>query len=181
MKNQNRLLLTLFLLLIITLSITSCGKTAVNPDKNQVKETAAEKELSNNLSNESVNELSNIANITNQRAPIESNKIISTGNEFVIINGSRINVHSGEATIKILDIQFLPEILYIRPGTTVTWINTIDRPHQIADYNGQLNGNLFRSDTLGLNMNYSRTFTQPGTFTYYSQTITFLGKIVVVE
>ena len=60
-------------------------------------------------------------------------------------------------TVKIDNFVFGPEALTVTVGTTVTWINQDDIPHNIV-----ANDKSFKSKVLDTDERFSFTFTKPG-------------------
>ncbi len=96
--------------------------------------------------------------------------------QVIEVDGKVFPVYENNATVRIGETQFLPEIIYVKPGTNVTWVNEFPRVHLISDYNG-----VFRSEKLAFGDSYSRVFAAPGEFTYRCLMFNWKGKIVVVE
>ena len=89
-----------------------------------------------------------------------------------------------QAKVDISTTNFSPATLLIKPGTTVTWVNNDQAPHQVAadpfpkdnSIQGFDNGVVMQShDT------YSFTFGQKGTYTYHDERnpFQFQGKVIV--
>jgi amicyanin len=66
-------------------------------------------------------------------------------------------------TIAIDNFTFGPNVLTVKAGTTVTWVNRDDIPHTIVDKNRKV----FRSKVLDTEETFSFTFAQPGTYDYF--------------
>ncbi len=66
------------------------------------------------------------------------------------------------ARVEIKDYEFLPAILTVPAGTTVTWTNRDDEPHTVTS-----SENVFASPGLDVDETFSYTFSTPGTYTYY--------------
>ena len=78
--------------------------------------------------------------------------------------------------VGIDNFSFTPQVLTVRPGTEVTWINKDDVPHVIV--NTQLK--FPPSKVLDTDQRFTHTFTQPGTYDYYcSSHPKMTGKIIV--
>lgn len=65
--------------------------------------------------------------------------------------------------IAIDNFTFGPNVLTVKAGTTVTWVNRDDIPHTIIDKNRKV----FRSKVLDTEDTFSFTFAQPGTYDYF--------------
>jgi plastocyanin len=66
-------------------------------------------------------------------------------------------------TITIDNFTFGPNVLTVKAGTTVTWVNRDDIPHTILDKDRKV----FRSKVLDTEDSFSFTFSQPGTYDYF--------------
>jgi amicyanin len=77
--------------------------------------------------------------------------------------------------VSIDNFNFSPATLTVAPGTTVTWVNKDDVPHNVTSTEKQ-----FASKTLDTDERFSFTFKDPGTYDYYC-TIhpKMTGKVVV--
>lgn len=72
---------------------------------------------------------------------------------------------------------FAPELITIKVGDAVTWINNETYGHDVKDDNG-----LFQSPKLATGEKYSYTYTKVGTFTYICGIHPFMkGSVVVTE
>jgi plastocyanin len=65
-------------------------------------------------------------------------------------------------TIDVIDSDYGPRHLTVRPGTEVTWDFQGDLPHTITEVGG-----LFDSDILERGDKYVLTFADPGDYEYY--------------
>jgi plastocyanin len=65
-------------------------------------------------------------------------------------------------TITIDNFTFTPKELTVAVGTTVTWANHDDIPHNVVDKN-----KAFRSKALDTDDSFSYTFATAGTFDYF--------------
>jgi plastocyanin len=65
-------------------------------------------------------------------------------------------------TIDVVDNDYEPRDLTIRPGTEVTWKFKGDLPHTVTDPDGR-----FDSGTLGPGSEFVMTFADPGEYFYY--------------
>jgi plastocyanin len=78
-------------------------------------------------------------------------------------------------TVKIDNFVFGPAAITIAPGTTVTWVNQDDIPHNIV-----ADDKSFRSKVLDTDESYSFTFTQPGEYGYFCGLHPHMtGKVIV--
>ena len=79
------------------------------------------------------------------------------------------------AEIKIDNFSFVPDVLTIAPGTTVTWVNADDVPHVVRTEDKTI-----KSPPLDTDDKFSYTFEKPGTYSYFcSLHPKMVGKVVV--
>ena len=64
--------------------------------------------------------------------------------------------------IVVKDFMFMPNSLTIKAGSTVTWVNKDDEPHNVVSDTG-----LFRSGAVDTNETYSFKFDKPGAYPYH--------------
>jgi plastocyanin len=67
-----------------------------------------------------------------------------------------------EATVSIDNFTFKPDVLTIKPGTIVTFVNHDDIPHSIVDSGGK-----FKSKVLDTDESFKMTFETAGTIGYF--------------
>src|ERR1700739_821972 len=72
------------------------------------------------------------------------------------------NSSSDKYQIKIDNFSFAPATLAVPAGTTVTWVNQDDVPHNIVSSEG----NILKSPVMDTDQKFSYTFTKPGTYPY---------------
>ena len=85
--------------------------------------------------------------------------------------------YAGANQVAIKNFAFVPATLTITAGTTVTWTNTDEDPHTVADRG---DAHLFRSAALDTNDKFSYTFTTPGSYAYFCTLHPHMvGKIIV--
>ncbi len=65
-------------------------------------------------------------------------------------------------SVHIKDFAFVPSVITIAPGTTVTWTNDDEDPHTVVS-----TGKDFGSAALDTNARFSFTFVKPGDFAYF--------------
>jgi len=81
----------------------------------------------------------------------------------------------GVNDVKIDNFSFGPRTLSVAAGTTVTWTNRDDIPHNVVSTEG-----VFKSKVVDTDEKFSYTFAKPGTFSYFcSIHPKMIGKIVV--
>ena len=79
------------------------------------------------------------------------------------------------ASIQIKNFAFMPPVLTVTAGTTVTWINNDDEVHKISTA-----AKNFGSGGLDTDDKYSFTFAKPGIYPYFcSLHPKMIGKIIV--
>ena len=80
-----------------------------------------------------------------------------------------------EATVSIDNFAFTPDVLTVKAGTTVTFVNHDDIPHLVVASDGK-----YRSKALDTNDKFSIAFDKPGDYSYYCGLHPHMkGKIVV--
>lgn len=78
-------------------------------------------------------------------------------------------------TVRIDNFTFSPAALVVKPGTTVTWVNSDDIPHTVRAADGS-----FHSKVLDTNERFSTTFTKPGEHAYFCSLHPHMtGKVIV--
>lgn len=79
------------------------------------------------------------------------------------------------ASIAIDNFSFTPKEITIAPGTTITWVNHDDVPHTVVSTDKK-----FKSKAMDTDDQFSFTFTDAGTYTYFcSVHPIMIGKIIV--
>jgi plastocyanin len=79
------------------------------------------------------------------------------------------------AEVKIDNFSFGPATLTVAVGTTVTWVNHDDIPHNVVSTD-----DLFKSKVMDTDEKFSFTFTKAGTFPYFCGIHPKMtGKVVV--
>jgi plastocyanin len=82
---------------------------------------------------------------------------------------------AGPVKVAIKGFAFVPQIVTVAPGTTVTWTNADDDPHTVV-----ANDKGFRSAALDTDDSYSFTFTKPGDYAYFCSLHPHMtGKVIV--
>jgi len=78
--------------------------------------------------------------------------------------------------VKIDNFSFQPASLTVSAGSTVTWVNQDDVPHNIVSSEGAT----LKSPVLDTDQKFSYTFEQPGTYAYFcGMHPRMTGKIIV--
>lgn len=80
------------------------------------------------------------------------------------------------AEVIISNYQFVPAVLTVPPGTTVTWTNRDDDTHTVTAAD-----RLFSSKGLDPGQSFSYTFTTPGTYSYHCAVHPHMTASVVVK
>lgn len=79
------------------------------------------------------------------------------------------------ANISIDDFSFIPREITVAPGTTITWVNHDDVPHTVVSPDKKI-----RSKALDTDDQFSFTFADPGTYSYFCSVHPMMtGKIIV--
>jgi plastocyanin len=78
-------------------------------------------------------------------------------------------------SIAIDNFSFTPKEITVAPGTTITWVNHDDVPHTVVSPDKK-----FRSKALNTDEEFSFTFTDAGTYSYFCSVHPMMtGKIIV--
>lgn len=93
---------------------------------------------------------------------------------------SATTVAGNAVTVELTNLQFVPQGIRIKPGTTVTWVNKDAALHNVSSIDGLFlsapQGDMKEGDT------YKFTFDKPGTYRYQC---TFhhpnMNGVVIVE
>ena len=80
-------------------------------------------------------------------------------------------------TIAIDNFTFAPQVLQVRAGTAVTWLNRDDIPHVVV---GQDNPRELKSPPLDTDDHFSFVFKAPGTYRYFCSLHPHMQGSVVV-
>jgi len=75
---------------------------------------------------------------------------------------AKLAIVPAKPVIHIENFSFTPPKITVKAGTTVTWINGDDIPHNIVARNGA-----FRSKVLDTNDSFSFQFPKSGTYLYF--------------
>ena len=86
-------------------------------------------------------------------------------------------LHLAPNEVGIANFAFTPQVLTVRAGTTVTWINRDDTAHAIASTTGAFPG----SKALDTDQRYSRRFDKPGVYNYLCSIHPMMTARVVVQ
>ncbi len=78
-------------------------------------------------------------------------------------------------SVKIENFAFVPQVVTVSPGTTVTWTNVDEDPHTVT-----ANDKGFHSAAMDGGDTFSFTFTRPGDFAYFCTLHPHMtGKVIV--
>lgn len=89
--------------------------------------------------------------------------------------GTEANPKGQEAAVKIDNFSFGPQTVTVPVGTTVTWTNRDDIPHNVVSTDG-----VFKSKVRDTDETFSYKFEKTGTYSYFcSIHPKMTGKIVV--
>ncbi|HEV2379938.1 MAG TPA: cupredoxin family copper-binding protein [Terriglobia bacterium] len=81
-----------------------------------------------------------------------------------------------KSQVKIDNFSFVPATLTVTAGSTVTWVNQDDVPHNIVSSEGKT----LKSPVLDTDQKFSYTFDRPGTYEYFCGIHPrMIGKIIV--
>ena len=80
------------------------------------------------------------------------------------------------ASVQIRNFAFVPQVLTVKPGTTVTWTNSDDDPHTVT-----ASDKTFHSAALDTDDKYSFTFTKPGEYGYFCSLHPHMTAKIVVK
>jgi len=84
---------------------------------------------------------------------------------------------NGQYQVKIDNFSFGPATLTVPVGTTVTWINQDDVPHNVVSTDGKD----IKSPVLDTDQKFSYTFTKAGTYDYYCKIHPMMTAKVIVQ
>jgi plastocyanin len=102
---------------------------------------------------------------------------LSTASFSLMTDHAASAVPARTQAISIKGFAFVPQVLTVTPGTTVTWTNADDDPHTVT-----ANDKSFHSVALDTDNKYSFTFTRPGEFAYFCSLHPHMtGKIIVTS
>lgn len=94
----------------------------------------------------------------------------------LVSKGGQAKPAANEFQVKIDNFSFGPSDLTVPVGSTVTWINQDDVPHNVRSTDGKD----IKSPVLDTDQKFTFTFSQAGTYAYYcSIHPKMTGKVVV--
>jgi plastocyanin len=89
--------------------------------------------------------------------------------------GSMMFAWADDANVGIDNFAFTPEVLNVKTGATITFVNHDDIPHLVAAVDGK-----YRSKALDTNDKFSIAFDKPGEYAYFCGLHPHMkGKIIV--
>jgi amicyanin len=101
--------------------------------------------------------------------------VAGPGNAQAAFPATTAGMMAGQNAVSIDNFSFSPATVTVAAGTTVTWTNHDDLPHNIVEQNRK-----FKSKALDTDDAFSYTFTEPGTYEYFCGLHPkMVGKIVV--
>ncbi len=78
-------------------------------------------------------------------------------------------------TVAIKGFAFAPQVIVVKPGTTITWTNADEDPHTVT-----ANDKSFHSAAMDSDDTFSFTFTRQGEFAYFCSLHPHMtGKVIV--
>ena len=80
------------------------------------------------------------------------------------------------AEVKVDNFSFSPATLTVAAGTTVTWTNRDDIPHNVVSTD-----KVFKSKVMDTDEKFSYTFTKPGSYAYFCSIHPHMTGTVVVK
>src|SRR5690349_17907090 len=89
-------------------------------------------------------------------------KTVSVNSANQPVAAAADNQSAAATQVKIDNFSFTPQTLTINAGTTVTWTNGDDIPHNVVSTD-----KVFKSKTMDTDEKFSYTFTKPGTYNYF--------------
>lgn len=78
--------------------------------------------------------------------------------------------------VTILNFAFMPRIITVHAGQTVTWTNMDEEPHTVTDGNDGINSTVLGNQ----GSTFSYTFTKAGSYSYNCSIHPFMHGMVVV-
>jgi 3',5'-cyclic-AMP phosphodiesterase len=94
---------------------------------------------------------------------------------IVVLAAAAVAAAAPTSDVAIDNFKFTAPTITVPVGTTVTWTNRDDVPHNVVSTD-----KVFKSPALDTDQKFSHTFESPGTFKYYcSMHPRMTGQIVV--
>ncbi len=76
--------------------------------------------------------------------------------------GTPVVIEGLLAEVDMVDSRFKPADIIVQRGTTVSWLNTGDLPHNVTEDRDR-----FKSENMSRGDEYAQTFDTPGEYFYY--------------
>ncbi len=122
------------------------------------------------------NEDSNDVSLIDLESGTVTNIGVGNAPRKIVVQTAAARQGSSTRRITINGFAFIPALLELNPGETVTWVNDDGAPHSIAVKNGAV------SDTLMPGSSYGAGFDRPGDYDYLCSIHPYMtGKIIVTE
>jgi plastocyanin len=86
-----------------------------------------------------------------------------------------------EVQIEMKNIRFDPDMITVKAGTKITWVNSDSIPHTVTSGKRDNESGLFDSGNINSGGNFSYTFNEKGTFDYFCKIHPGMKGAVVVE
>ncbi len=93
-------------------------------------------------------------------------------------DGGREKPPVATQTVEIVDFKFVPAVIQVPVGTTVTWINRDRAPHTATSTSPS---GVFDSGSLAQGERFEFEFTEPGTYEYFCSLHPWMTGKVIVE
>lgn len=84
---------------------------------------------------------------------------------------------TGQNKIEIKDFAFNPQVLTVKSGEQITWINRDEEPHTVVSVEKQFK----KSTALDTDQEFTITAGAPGTYTYFCSVHPKMTGTIVVE
>jgi plastocyanin len=92
------------------------------------------------------------------------------------------NTQNGdEVQIEMINFKFNPDMVTIKQGTTVTWVNKDGVAHTVISGVRDNKSGLFDSGNISSGGTFSYTFNEKGTFDYFCEPHSGMDGTIVVE
>lgn len=88
---------------------------------------------------------------------------------------------SQQDQVTIMHYSFVPNIITIRKGTTLTWKNMDPVVHTVESGNQEQPAEIFDSGPLYQGQSFSYTFTEPGVYVYHCDPHPYMLGTVIVQ
>ncbi len=89
--------------------------------------------------------------------------------------------NGGEIQIEMRGLRFNPDMLTIKQGTTVRWVNEDSVVHTVVSGVRDNKSGLFDSGNMSSGATFSYTFNEKGTFDYFCEPHSGMDGTIVVE